>query len=58
VRRSQGQSLEGDWTPAIVILEFPSADDARRWYDSPEYHPLLELRKKSGQMRLTIVDGA
>jgi uncharacterized protein (DUF1330 family) len=29
--------LEGDWNPnRLVILEFPTAERARQWYDSPE----------------------
>lgn len=34
--------------PAVgfpVIIEFPSLDHANRWYDSPEYRELRELRK-------------
>lgn len=37
--------MEGHWRPAFpVMLEFPSLDAARRWYQSPEYEPLKALR--------------
>lgn len=37
--------VEGHWRPAFpVMLEFPSLDAARRWYQSPEYEPLKALR--------------
>ena len=35
VRGGQMQTLEGDWKPKrIVVAEFPSLEQARRWYDS------------------------
>lgn len=49
---------EGDWTPArFVILEFPSMDQARRWYDSPEYAPALAIRKRASKSRLIFAEG-
>jgi uncharacterized protein (DUF1330 family) len=35
---------EGEWPGTLVILTFPSIDDARRWYDSPAYQAILHLR--------------
>jgi uncharacterized protein (DUF1330 family) len=35
---------EGSWEGTLVILTFPSIDDARRWYDSPAYQDILHLR--------------
>ena len=33
--------LEGDWHPRMFgIVEFPTFEQARAWYDSPEYAPL------------------
>ena len=32
VRGGASETLEGDWQPRrLVVIEFPSADDARRW---------------------------
>jgi uncharacterized protein (DUF1330 family) len=39
------EHLEGDWNPGrMVILEFPTKEDARAWYDSPEYSEVKKLR--------------
>ena len=49
---------EGHWQPKrIVLLEFPTMDQARRWYDSPEYAPLLAMRLRASKANLVIVDG-
>jgi uncharacterized protein (DUF1330 family) len=34
---------EGNWT---VVIRFPNMSAAEEWYNSPEYQPLKELRKK------------
>jgi len=50
---------EGDWKPArLVILEFPSLEQARKWYGSPEYAPALALRLKAAKAKLVLVEGA
>ena len=34
------------WRPErVVIIEFPDAASLDRWYTSPEYQPLIALRK-------------
>lgn len=39
------ETIEGDAAlPAPVLIEFPSVEAARGWYDSPEYRPLKEMR--------------
>jgi uncharacterized protein (DUF1330 family) len=38
----------GHWKPErVVIIEFPDIDCLDRWYNSPEYQPLIALRKAS-----------
>ena len=50
---------EGDWKPArLVVLEFPSMEQARKWYHSPEYAPALALRLKAASAKLVLVEGA
>ena len=36
----------GHWTPErVVIVEFPDMASLNAWYTSPEYRPLIALRK-------------
>jgi uncharacterized protein (DUF1330 family) len=36
----------GHWKPErVVIIEFPDMESLYRWYNSPEYQPLIALRK-------------
>ena len=50
--------LEGDWKPKrVVMLEFESVARLKAWYDSPEYRPLLELRKKTATSDVVILEG-
>jgi uncharacterized protein (DUF1330 family) len=52
------ESLEGDWTPKrLVILEFPTAAQARAWIDSPEYAPARALRQRSATSNMLVVEG-
>lgn len=37
--------VEGEWRPVFpVLIQFPSMDEARRWYGSEEYRELKRLR--------------
>jgi len=46
-RAGRAERLEGGVEPArFVILEFPSYEQAKAWYESEEYRPLLELRQR------------
>jgi uncharacterized protein (DUF1330 family) len=59
VRGGPFEVLEGSWKPKrIVVLEFPSVEQAKRWYDSEEYRPLKAMRLKASTANLIIVDGA
>jgi len=50
--------LEGDWIPRrAVILEFPSVERIKAWYDSPEYRPLREIRQRASNSRLVVIEG-
>jgi uncharacterized protein (DUF1330 family) len=58
VRGGQHETLEGGWTPSrLVVLEFPTIDQARRWYDCEEYREPKALRMKSALTELVIVEG-
>jgi uncharacterized protein (DUF1330 family) len=50
--------VEGDWNPRrITILEFPNAEQARAWWDSPEYAEAKELRMRTTTTNMIIVEG-
>jgi uncharacterized protein (DUF1330 family) len=51
------QSFEGDAPDGVVLLEFPTADDARGWYNSPEYQAAMAHRLKGAVYRVTLVEG-
>lgn len=58
VRGGRVESMEGGWTPErIVVLEFPSMDQALKFYRSPDYAPLIKLRQKASRGKLIIVEG-
>ena len=58
VRGGQPETLEGDWkTKRIVILEFASVEQAKTWYDSPEYSALKGIRHRSAISNLLLVHG-
>jgi uncharacterized protein (DUF1330 family) len=59
VRGGRVEPKEGGWQPQrMVALEFPSMEQALKWYDSPEYAPLIKLRQKASKGKLIIVEGA
>ena len=59
VRGGKLEPLEGGWSPKrIVVLEFPSLEQAQKWYRSPEYAPLIELRQRASRGKLILVEGA
>ena len=58
VRGGAVESKEGGWAPErLVVLEFPSMEQARRWYHSPEYAPALAIRLKAAKAKLILVEG-
>ena len=58
-RGGRTETLEGDWSPKrLVILEFPSVEQARAWADSAEYAPAKRLRQLASKSNLIVVEGA
>ena len=59
VRGGATETKEGGWQPKrLVVLEFASMDQARKWYHSPEYAPALALCSKAARSKLLLVEGA
>ena len=45
VRGGPFEVVEGYWRPVFpVLVEFPSMEAARRWYDSEDYRELKQIR--------------
>ncbi len=58
VRGGEIDPLEGTWNPrTIIVVEFPSLEQAHIWYRSPEYASALEVRDKALSRNLILVDG-
>ena len=52
------ETLEGDWQPSrLVILEFESVEQAKRWWDSDEYREARDLRQASADTQMVVVEG-
>jgi uncharacterized protein (DUF1330 family) len=58
VRGGAADVAEGSYNPVrIVVLEFESVDQAKKWYNSPEYIPLREMRMNASNGDLYFVEG-
>jgi uncharacterized protein (DUF1330 family) len=58
VRGGKADLLEGAPAPErIVVIEFPDADTARRWYYSDQYQEALKIRQANSTGRLILVEG-
>jgi len=49
--------VEGEWTGALVVIEFPSVQAALDWYASPGYQQILPLRTENTRSMATVVEG-
>ena len=58
VRGGNVETLEGDGSPKrFVIVEFPSVDKAKAWWDSPEYADAKALRQATAKTQMIVVEG-
>jgi len=59
VRGGPVELFEGEPQPErIVVIEFPDAEAAGRWYNSAEYQRALTIRQAASRGRLFLVEGA
>lgn len=57
-RGGTNETLEGEWhANRLVILEFPSVEQAKAWLNSPEYAPARALRHKYADTNMVVVEG-
>jgi uncharacterized protein (DUF1330 family) len=51
------EAVEGAAPDGMVLLEFPNAEAAKAWYNSPAYQAALPHRKNGADYRAFIVQG-
>jgi uncharacterized protein (DUF1330 family) len=51
------EMLEGAAMESVVVMEFPSVEAARDWYDSAAYREVRRLRHLAADYRAFIVEG-
>jgi uncharacterized protein (DUF1330 family) len=50
--------VEGMIRPkSVVVVEFDTLDQARKWYASPEYAKAIPMRQRAASSSLVIVEG-
>ena len=58
---ARGGAIEvilGDWTPKrLAILEFGSMQQVHAWLASPEYTALDDIRSRSSNLNMVVVEG-
>ena len=58
VRGVEPTVMEGEWAPArMVILEFPSRENAEAFLADPDAQSLFALRHRTTDSKLVLVDG-
>lgn len=58
IRGGEVQELEGHLgLKRLIVLEFPSLEAARAFYDSPEYQPVKAIRLQSTTSDVALVGG-
>lgn len=52
------ETLEGGWSPErFFVIEFPTWEQARNFYHSPEYQTAVQARFSSSVGKAILVDG-
>jgi uncharacterized protein (DUF1330 family) len=58
-RGGQTVTLEGPWRPGrVVVIEFPTFQQARDFYTSVEYTAARRARAGAATFKMIVVDGA
>jgi uncharacterized protein (DUF1330 family) len=57
-RGGKVEVLEGDWQPKrLVILQFPSMEQAQAWWDSTAYQGPKAIRQACSRGQLVLMEG-
>ncbi len=49
--------LEGEWSGDLVVIEFPSMEHAKQWYESDAYRAIRPLRMSHTEGDVLLVQG-
>jgi uncharacterized protein (DUF1330 family) len=57
VRGGNPEVFEGEWPrPRVVVVEFPSREAARKFYNSVEYTEARKAREGAAEFSMIVVD--
>ena len=57
-RGGKTEVIEGDWKPKrMIVLEFKSMEEARTWWNSPEYNEAKKLRHAAADANVVFLEG-
>lgn len=57
-RGGKTETLEGDWSPSrLVILQFESSEQAKKWLNSEEYREARAMRHRTANSKMVVIDG-
>lgn len=51
------QSLEGSWSSDLIVIEFPTMEQAQGWYESDAYKEIRPLRSRNTEGDVFLVQG-
>ena len=58
VSSATAEVIEGDWSPnGLVVMEFPTVEQAKAWLNDPDYVELAKIRKTTAETNLVFVPG-
>jgi uncharacterized protein (DUF1330 family) len=58
VRGGTSDTLEGEWNPGrIVVVQFPTVEQAKAWWASDLYAPAKAIRHRSADTKMIVVQG-
>ncbi|WP_121631406.1 DUF1330 domain-containing protein [Tropicibacter alexandrii] len=57
VRGGQAQVMEGETLQRHVVIEFPSYDAALAAYNDPNYQEVAEIRRRTADSVILVVEG-
>lgn len=57
-RGGRTETIEGTWSPGrLVILQFESSEQAKRWLNSDEYREARSMRHSTADSQMVVVEG-